>query len=149
MDDCSTSSEDVTVGSVISEASAVTTSNGSVKLLLTDALSTEIHTSSGDVDLTLPKGGAEVLHITSSGNLFTDCAPLGYFLGGLLVDRVFESILAIQENGSALVRLFGSGKGSGAAFLFAILWLAGIGVCMVFRADRHIWNIEPNTVQQK
>lgn len=75
--------------------------------------------------------------------------PLGYFLGGLLVDRVFEPIMAIQESRSILVRLFGSGKGSGAAFLFAILWLTGIGVCVIFRADRHIWSVEPNTVQQK
>ncbi len=70
--ECSTSSGDVTVGSVISDASAVTTSSGSVKLLLTDVPSTEIHTSSGDVDLMLPTDGAEVLHITSSGNLLTD-----------------------------------------------------------------------------
>ena len=75
--------------------------------------------------------------------------PLGYFLGGMLVDRVFEPIMAIQESGSTLARLFGSGKGSGAAFLFAILWLAGIGVCVIFRADRHIWSVEPNVVQQK
>lgn len=68
--------------------------------------------------------------------------PLGYFLGGLLVDRVFEPIMAVQGNGSVLVNLFGSGKGSGAAFLFAVLWLAGIGVCMIFRADKHIWELE-------
>ncbi len=75
--------------------------------------------------------------------------PLGYFLGGLFVDRVFEPIMAAQEGGSLLVRLFGSGKGSGAAFLFAILWLTGIGVCVIFRADRHIWSVEPDMVQQK
>lgn len=68
--------------------------------------------------------------------------PLGYFLGGLLVDRVFEPIMAVQRNESVLANLFGSGKGSGAAFLFAVLWLAGIGVCMVFRADKHIWELE-------
>lgn len=68
--------------------------------------------------------------------------PLGYFLGGLLVDRVFEPIMAVQRKGSVLVNLFGSGKGSGAAFLFAVLWLAGIGVCMIFRADKHIWELE-------
>ncbi len=68
--------------------------------------------------------------------------PLGYFLGGLLVDRVFEPFMAVQTRGSILTRLFGSGKGSGAACLFAFLWLAGIGVCMIFRADRHIWRME-------
>lgn len=68
--------------------------------------------------------------------------PLGYFLGGFLVDRIFEPIMSMQKNGSLLVRLFGSGKGSGAAFLFAVLWLAGVFVCLIFRADRRIWDME-------
>lgn len=73
--------------------------------------------------------------------------PLGYFLGGWMVDGVFEPIMAVQKSGSILVRLFGSGKGSGAAFLFAILCLAGIGVCVIFRLDRHIWSVEADAVQ--
>ena len=67
--------------------------------------------------------------------------PVGYFLGGVLVDQVFEPIMAARTEG-LLVRLFGSGKGSGAAFLFALLWLAGIAVCLIFRADRHIRKLE-------
>lgn len=67
--------------------------------------------------------------------------PLGYFLGGFLVDRVFEPVMSLQKDGSLLVRLFGCGKGSGAAFLFAALWLAGICVCLIFRADQHVWDI--------
>ena len=68
--------------------------------------------------------------------------PLGYFLGGLLVDQVFEPIMAAQASNSLLTGLFGSGKGSGAAFLFAILWLMGIAVCLIFRADPHIRKLE-------
>ena len=68
--------------------------------------------------------------------------PVGYFLGGLLVDQVFEPIIAQQPSGSIFVQLFGSGKGSGAAFLFAVLWLVGIGVCLIFRSDKHIWKLE-------
>lgn len=68
--------------------------------------------------------------------------PMGYFLGGLLVDRIFEPVMALQPDGSILTRCFGSGKGSGAAFFFAVLWLAGIGVCLMFRGDRHIQNLE-------
>ena len=68
--------------------------------------------------------------------------PLGYFLGGLLVDQVFEPVMAAQGRSSILVTFFGSGKGSGAAFLFAVLWLAGIAVCLIFRADKHIWKLE-------
>lgn len=68
--------------------------------------------------------------------------PLGYFLGGLLIDQVFEPIMAVQAADSLLTKLFGSGKGSGAAFLFAILWLMGIGVCLLFRGDPHIRKLE-------
>ena len=68
--------------------------------------------------------------------------PIGYFLGGLLVDHVFEPIMETQGAGSFLTNLFGTGKGSGAAFLFAVLWLAGICICMIFRTDKHIWKLE-------
>ncbi len=68
--------------------------------------------------------------------------PVGYFLGGILVDEVFEPIMATQGADSLLIKLFGAGKGSGAAFLFAILWLMGIVVCVLFRGDRHIRKLE-------
>lgn len=68
--------------------------------------------------------------------------PLGYFLGGLLVDQVFEPIMVLQAADSLLVKLFGSGKGSGAAFLFSILWLLGIATCMLFRGDPHIRKLD-------
>lgn len=73
--------------------------------------------------------------------------PLGYFLGGLLVDQVFEPIMATQGAGSFLTNLFGTGKGGGAAFLFAVLWLSGIAVCLIFRADKHIWKLENTETQ--
>lgn len=68
--------------------------------------------------------------------------PVGYFLGGLLVDRVFEPMMASQGAHSFLAGCFGTGKGSGAAFFFAALWLMGIGVCLLFRKDRHIWKLD-------
>lgn len=68
--------------------------------------------------------------------------PLGYFLGGVLVDQVFEPVMALQGADSILVHLFGSEKGSGAAFLFAVLWLMGVGVCLLFRGDKNIWKLE-------
>ncbi len=68
--------------------------------------------------------------------------PVGYFLGGFLVDRVFEPLMAAQRGDSLLTRCFGQGKGSGAAFLFAVLWLMGLGVCLLFRGDRHIRQLE-------
>lgn len=68
--------------------------------------------------------------------------PLGYFLGGLLVDEVFEPVMALQQSDSLLVTLFGSGEGSGAAFCFAVLGVLGVLVCLLFRKDRHIDALE-------
>ena len=58
--------------------------------------------------------------------------PLGYLLGGALVDGVCEPLMAGQTPGSLLVRWFGSGKGSGAALLFFLCGAAGVAVCLVF-----------------
>lgn len=68
--------------------------------------------------------------------------PVGYLLGGALVDQVFEPLMAAQGQGSVLVTLFGYGKGSGAAALFLVLWVIGLATCLVFRRDRHIWALE-------
>ncbi len=68
--------------------------------------------------------------------------PIGYFLGGILVDKVFEPFMETQDTDSFLTVLFGSGKGSGAALLFLILAFAGIFVCLFFRKDKHIWQLE-------
>ncbi len=67
--------------------------------------------------------------------------PLGYILGGFLVDKVFEPFME-KHNTAALSVLFGTGKGSGAAFLFLFLAFAGIGVCLIFRKDKYIWKLE-------
>lgn len=68
--------------------------------------------------------------------------PIGYFLGGILVDQVFEPLMASQTEGSLLNAVFGTGKGSGAALLFLLLALTGILTCLVFRKDPHIWKLE-------
>lgn len=78
-----------------------------------------------------------VYSVRNSLQFFT--IPVGYFLGGFLVDQVFEPVMALQTKDSALMRLFGYGKGSGAAFLFFVLAFAGIGVCLYFRRDKSIW----------
>lgn len=56
--------------------------------------------------------------------------PLGYLLGGWLVDEVFEPLMA--NAGSSLTMLFGTGKGSGAALMFLVLALSGVAVCLIF-----------------
>ena len=58
--------------------------------------------------------------------------PLGYLLGGALVDAVCEPLMAGQTAGSLLVRCFGSGKGSGGALLFFFAGVVGVAVCAVF-----------------
>lgn len=81
-----------------------------------------------------------VYAVRNSLQFFT--IPLGYFMGGLLVDRVFEPIMSLQAEGSVLMALFGSGKGSGAAFFFFVIAFLGIAVCLVFRKNKYIWELE-------
>ena len=66
--------------------------------------------------------------------------PVGYFLGGLLVDEVFEPFAAMGQGW--ITMLFGSGRGSGAAMLFALLGLFGLLTCLIFRRDKHILSLE-------
>ncbi|MBD5149689.1 MAG: MFS transporter [Oscillibacter sp.] len=68
--------------------------------------------------------------------------PVGYLLGGWLVDRVCEPYMAGLPAESALVRLLGGGKGSGAALLFLMIAAAGVLVCLIFRRDRNLWRLE-------
>lgn len=81
-----------------------------------------------------------VYSVRNSLQFFT--IPIGYFMGGFLVDYVFEPIMKVQSESSILTKAFGSGKGSGAAFLFFVIAFAGIGVCLYFRRDKHIWELE-------
>ena len=57
--------------------------------------------------------------------------PVGYYLGGMLTDKVFEPFMS-GKSGTVFNKLFGTGKGSGAAMLFAVLGIAGVVVCVVF-----------------
>jgi MFS family permease len=68
--------------------------------------------------------------------------PIGYFLGGLLVDKVFEPFMASQQSGGLLETVFGVGKGSGAAFLFFILGIVGVLTCLTFRKSTYIWKLD-------
>ncbi|MDO5418131.1 MAG: MFS transporter [Lachnospiraceae bacterium] len=69
--------------------------------------------------------------------------PIGYFLGGIGVDYLCEPIMA-KQNRRILTALFGEGKGSGAALFFFIIAFFGIAVCLSFRYDQHIWELEDN-----
>lgn len=73
--------------------------------------------------------------------------PVGYFLGGLLVDRVFEPLMAALPPESLLTALVGSGKGSGAAALFLVLAVLGIATCLLFRRDPCLWALEERDIE--
>lgn len=81
-----------------------------------------------------------VYSVRNSLQFFT--IPIGYLLGGFLVDRVFEPIMAGQSKDSILIAMFGCGKGSGAAFLFFVIAFAGIAVCVHYRRNKDIWELE-------
>lgn len=68
--------------------------------------------------------------------------PVGFLLGGALVDKVFEPFMAGAEEGGLLSLMFGSGKGSGAAMLFAVIGVAGVAVCLIFRRIKAIRTLE-------
>lgn len=67
--------------------------------------------------------------------------PVGYFLGGLLVDKVFEPFMENTKI-SLLTNIFGIGKGSGASLLFFIIGVAGVMVCLIFRRIKSLRELE-------
>jgi MFS transporter, DHA3 family, macrolide efflux protein len=74
--------------------------------------------------------------------------PVGYLLGGFLIDRVFEPFFS-GHTFRIFITLFGSGKGTGAACLFAVLGVAGVLTCLVFSKDRYISNLEKDIRPEK
>lgn len=67
--------------------------------------------------------------------------PLGYLAGGFLVDSVFEPFMADGVS-TFFNQLFGTGKGSGAAFLFAVIGVMGVLVCVLFSRLDAMRNLE-------
>ena len=57
--------------------------------------------------------------------------PIGLFLGGFMVDNVYEPFMRAYGNLSVLKTLFGSGKGSGAALMMLILGVTGSLLCLI------------------
>ena len=58
--------------------------------------------------------------------------PIGFFVGGFLVDEVFEPFMASVETSVFWHGLFGNGKGSGAAMMMFLLGVTGTAICLVF-----------------
>lgn len=81
-----------------------------------------------------------VYSIRNTFQFFT--IPVGYFLGGLLVDEVFEPFMQDVSSDGIFAELFGTGKGSGAALLFFIAGIAGVAICLIFRRIKYIRELE-------
>lgn len=58
--------------------------------------------------------------------------PIGLSLGGFMVDHFCEPVMAAAPEQGMLVRLFGTGKGSGAAMMMFILGVLGVVICLGF-----------------
>ena len=58
--------------------------------------------------------------------------PIGFFLGGLLVDNFCEPLMASSAFDGPLTALFGSGKGSGASMMMFLLGITGTLICLGF-----------------
>lgn len=74
--------------------------------------------------------------------------PIGFLLGGVLVDEVFEPLLASQTADSVLVSLFGEGRGAGADMLFFVIGVAGVLVCLLFNSRLRKYKWRENTVSK-
>lgn len=68
--------------------------------------------------------------------------PVGYLLGGWLVDEVFVPFMSAQFPGSLWVSLFGAGKGGGAALFLLVIGVLGVLSCLPARWDKHIRALE-------
>lgn len=68
--------------------------------------------------------------------------PCGYFLGGAIIDYILEPFMESQPPDSFWALLFGTGAGAGATLLFLLLSVTGILICLIFRRDRSIWELE-------
>ncbi len=58
--------------------------------------------------------------------------PIGLLFGGFMVDDICEPVIAAAPAQGMLVRLFGAGKGSGAALMMFILGVLGVVICLGF-----------------
>ena len=56
--------------------------------------------------------------------------PIGLAFGGFMVDEICEPLL--NNNTTFLNQIFGTGKGSGAAFMLFILGVMGTAMCLIF-----------------
>lgn len=64
--------------------------------------------------------------------------PLGYFLGGFLLDNIFEPFVSGASENVLIKMFFGTEKGGGASLLFFVIGISGVAVCIVFSHNKNI-----------
>ena len=71
--------------------------------------------------------------VFSAKDTLSNCTiPLGLFLGGVLADHVFESLMATEGTvQSALAAVFGTGGGAGIAVMFFLVGAAGMALSLL------------------
>ena len=74
--------------------------------------------------------------------------PLGYLVGGWLVDEVAEPFMA-ASNIAFLSRLFGQGRGAGAALVFGVIGILGLLVCLFFSRLEAMRRLEEEKVPKE
>lgn len=69
--------------------------------------------------------------------------PIGYLFGGLLTDKVFEPFMKKESFLQQVITgMVGGGRGSGSAFLFVIIGIAGFLGCCIFRQDKYMKTLD-------
>lgn len=74
--------------------------------------------------------------------------PLGYLVGGWLVDEVAEPFMAASSS-AFLSRLFGQGRGAGAALVFGVIGILGLLVCLFFSRLQAMRRLEEEKVSKE
>lgn len=92
-----------------------------------------------------PEMQGRVYSCRNSLQFFT--IPLGFLLGGWMVDDVFEPLMAAASPDGLASQLFGVGKGSGAAAFFMVLGFAGVVICVWYwvKLRKYHWNENQQT----
>lgn len=86
-----------------------------------------------------------MLQITLRGSLRFITVPVGYLVGGLLADKVFEPLMIYSEKArSILGRIVGVGNGSGMALMFIITGISRFALSVISYNNRHIRELESN-----
>lgn len=70
--------------------------------------------------------------------------PIGLFLGGFMVDDIFEPFMEMHQGHEGLAFLFGHGKGSGAAVAMFVLGVAGTLHCLFFGRKLNKYKFKDN-----